>query len=65
MQIVLDSPIIPRRGCSAYDMNDRIYIFGGVYERELNYLNLQNDIITFDVNHLNLPLVQDKESEMS
>lgn len=29
--ILLDVPIIPRRGCSAYNMNDRIYIFGGVY----------------------------------
>lgn len=33
-------------------MGNKIFIFGGVYEREFNYLNLQNDIVTFDLNQL-------------
>ena len=54
-RLVLDTSaasILPRRGCSAYDMGNKIFIFGGVYEREFNYLNLQNDIVTFDLNQL-------------
>lgn len=37
--------ISPRTGCSAYVLNSNdIYIFGGMYEKSKNYLELQRDI---------------------
>ena len=38
VRLLLDSPIVPRRGTSAYNMENQIFVFGGVYEREFNYL---------------------------
>lgn len=45
--------VLPRRSCSAYEMveEDKIFIFGGMYEREYNYLNMQADITGFDLRH--------------
>lgn len=55
VRITLDTSaasILPRRGCSAYSLEDKVFIFGGVYEREFNYLNLQNDIVTMDLSEI-------------
>ena len=43
----------PRRFCSAYELinEDKIFIFGGFYEKEDNYLALQSDITGFDLRH--------------
>ncbi len=55
-QINLDESaisVLPRRGCSTYNYKNKLFIFGGVYEREFNYLTLQNDIVTVDLDELN------------
>jgi hypothetical protein len=41
--------VLPRRGCSTYNYKNKLFIFGGVYEREFNYMNIQNDIVTIDL----------------
>ncbi len=45
--------VLPRRGCSTYNYKNKLFIFGGVYEREFNYMNFQNDIVTVDLDELN------------
>ena len=45
--------VLPRRGCSAYNYKNKLFIFGGVYEREYNYMNIQNDVVTIDLDELN------------
>lgn len=44
--------LLPRRGCSTYNYKNKLFIFGGVYEREHNYMSAQNDIVTIDLNEL-------------
>lgn len=45
-------PIAPRMGCSCYELDGKVFIFGGFYGREKNYLELQHDITTFDIRQL-------------
>jgi len=40
---------LPRWGCSAFSLQDKIYIFGGFHDRENSYLSLQNEISTLDL----------------
>jgi hypothetical protein len=39
----------PRTGCSAYEFKNFIYIFGGFYDKSLNYLSLQRDVTTINL----------------
>ncbi len=41
--------IAGRIGTSCCDISGKIYIFGGFYERQKNYLDLQHDIVTVDI----------------
>jgi len=41
---------VPRWGCSAFFIQDQIFIFGGFHETEKSYLDLQNEITTIDLN---------------
>ncbi len=54
--------VLPRRGCSTYNYKNKLFIFGGVYEREYNYMNIQNDIVTIDLDELNP--IKNKKKEM-
>jgi hypothetical protein len=54
VQVTSDCEYSPRIGCSSYQFQDKIYIFGGFYEKEKNYLELQHDIITFDLSQLEI-----------
>ena len=47
--------VMPRKFCSSYDLfdYDKLFIFGGFYEKENNYLCLQSDITGFDLGHYN------------
>lgn len=49
VNVVSDCEISGRMGCSGYEFSNKIFIFGGFYEKEKNYLELQHDIITFDI----------------
>lgn len=44
-----DVPIAPRMGCSCYEFMDRLFIFGGFYQQEMNYLELQHDVTAVDL----------------
>lgn len=41
--------LAPRTGCSTYEFNDFVYIFGGFYDRSNNYLCLQRDITAINL----------------
>lgn len=45
--------LMPRKFCSAYELydQDKIFIFGGFYEKEYNYLYKQADITGLDLRH--------------
>jgi len=36
-------------GCSSYEFESRLFIFGGFYDKEKNYLNFQHDVTMFDL----------------
>lgn len=40
---------VPRWGCSTLVLDDQIFMFGGFYDRQNSYLNLQNQISTLDL----------------
>ena len=44
---------LPRWECSLLSIEDQIYIFGGFYHGEFNYLNDQNDITSIDLTDFN------------
>ena len=50
-----EEDIIPRRFCSALELfnENKIFILGGFYDRENNYLSLQRDITGVDLSHYN------------
>jgi hypothetical protein len=44
-----DAALPARVGASCYEFEGKVFVFGGFYEREKNYLELQHDIVTFDL----------------
>ena len=52
-QAAVPNDISPRNGCTAFSLNNNIYLFGGFYERSKNYLNLQKDITRLNLEHYN------------
>lgn len=41
--------ICARIGTSCYSTHGKVYIFGGFYEGDKNYLELQHDIVVLDL----------------
>jgi hypothetical protein len=55
--------IEPRSGCSAYNLNDKLFIFGGFYEREKSYMKLQNDITSLDFSNFHVQILRENKVE--
>ena len=44
---------LPRWGSAILNIEDQIFIIGGFYHGEYNYLNDQHDITSLDLTHFN------------
>jgi hypothetical protein len=49
ISLAVDNDLAARMGTSSYEFEGKIFIFGGFYQKEKNYLELQHDIVTFDL----------------
>lgn len=49
MRVNTNEDYIPRTLTTNMVVDDKVYIFGGFYGREYNYLKLQNDISSMDM----------------